>query len=132
MVKTRKTSAKTQSGNSAKPATKQDLRLVKQDLRLVKQDVKLVKRELKKDMMVFKKETEKRFDGVDKRLDNTDSNFSKLLREIKEQEEETRRHFDVIAEQLRHDLLYGAVNDKVEQNTDRIEKIEKHVGLVSA
>lgn len=53
-------------------------------------------------------------------------------RRIVEENKETRRHFDVVAENIRHDLLKGALNDKVEQHEDRIQKLEEHTGLVAA
>lgn len=45
--------------------------------------------------------------------------------------EELKQHFDVIAENIRHDLLKGALNDKIEQHEDRIIRLEQHVGMVA-
>lgn len=56
----------------------------------------------------------------------------RMERRIVEGNKETRRHFDVVAENIRHDLLNGALNDKVEQHEDRIQKLEEHTGLVAA
>lgn len=56
----------------------------------------------------------------------------RIGRRIVEENKETRRHFDVVAENIRHDLLKGALNDKVEQHEDRIQKLEEHTGLVAA
>lgn len=56
----------------------------------------------------------------------------RIGRRIVEENKETRRHFDVVYENMRHDLLKGALNDKVEQHEDRIQKLEEHTGLVAA
>lgn len=55
-----------------------------------------------------------------------------IERHMVKENEETRRHFDVVYENMRHDLLKGALNDKVEQHEDRIQRLEEHTGLVVA
>ena len=45
--------------------------------------------------------------------------------------EELKQHFDVIAENIRHDLLKGALHDKIEQHDDRILHLEQHAGLAA-
>lgn len=77
---------------------------------------------------------------INKRLDQHDEQFKLVLEYIKNDGEETRRkmeewkdetkqHFDVISENIKHDLLKGALNDKIEQHDDRIVRLEKHAGL---
>lgn len=43
-------------------------------------------------------------------------------------EERIKRHFDVFAENIAHDLR-GALNDKFAQHEDRILRLEQHVQL---
>lgn len=43
--------------------------------------------------------------------------------------QETRRHFDFMVETLRHNLIHGALNDKVEQHEDRIRALERRTGV---
>lgn len=50
---------------------------------------------------------------------------------LQEEHTETRRHFDVVAENIRHDLVKGALNDKIEQHEDRIIRLEQHAGLAA-
>lgn len=61
--------------------------------------------------------------------------FTKLRLEIKKEGEETRRHFDVVAEQLFHDLA-GASRDEIEilkdarkDHSRRIRRLERTVGI---
>jgi hypothetical protein len=44
--------------------------------------------------------------------------------------EEVMRHFDVVAEQIKHDFN-GAFSDKVEQHEERLLRLEEHVGLAA-
>lgn len=44
--------------------------------------------------------------------------------------EEVLRHFDVVAEQIKHDFN-GAFSDKVEQHEERLLRLEEHVGLAA-
>lgn len=48
---------------------------------------------------------------------------------ITKEGEETRRHFDVVAENIKHDFQ-GAFHDKLEQHEDRIVRLEGRVGLI--
>ena len=59
----------------------------------------------------------------------------KLLHEMVTKEEmvqfqkEIKHYFDIIAENIRHDLVRGALNDKVQQHEDRILRLEKHAAI---
>ena len=50
---------------------------------------------------------------------------------IKASEERTKRHFDVVVEDIRHDLE-GANKDEIEVTKDRVTRLEKHTGLMAA
>lgn len=53
-----------------------------------------------------------------------------VKKQMKEDKEEIKRHFDVVAENLLHDFR-GALNDKVQNHENRIVRIEEHVGLIA-
>lgn len=55
----------------------------------------------------------------------------RMEQRITKEGEETRRHFDVVAENIKHDFLHGALPDKIEQHEDRIVRLETHVGLAA-
>ena len=65
------------------------------------------------------------------RFKTVDQQFQTLMEYIKNEAEETRRHFNVVAENIHHDMLKGALNDKVEQHEDRIQLLEQHAGLAA-
>jgi hypothetical protein len=62
-----------------------------------------------------------RFDGVDSRFDSVDSRFDSVDRRIEAEHETTRRYFDVVAEDLRHDVQ--AVAEGVLSNTRAIDEL---------
>ena len=62
-----------------------------------------------------------RFDGVDSRFDSVDSRFDSVDRRIQAEHETTRRYFDVVAEDLRHDVQ--AVAEGVLSNTRAIDEL---------
>ncbi|MBI1812506.1 hypothetical protein HY285_02600 [Candidatus Peregrinibacteria bacterium] len=62
----------------------------------------------------------------------------KMEKKLEEKFEETKRHFDVTVEKIRHDLK-GANKDQIEVLKDRstshekrIVRLEQHAGLVAA
>ena len=57
--------------------------------------------------------------------------IGKLYDANRQWKEELKHHFDVVAENIHHDMMHGALSDKVEQHADRIRRVEQHVGLVS-
>lgn len=65
-------------------------------------------------------EHDKRFDGVDSRLDEHDKRFVSLETRIAESQTATRRHFDVVAEDLRGDLKVV-----IDQNTTTSKKLDR-------
>lgn len=78
-------------------------------------------------------------DALEKKLTSslTESITASLIQIIKKEGEETRRHFDVVAEDIRHDLA-GANRDEISVLRDakvdyssRITKIETVVGLAA-
>lgn len=63
---------------------------------------------------------------IEERLSAHDSQFDKLLEAIEASNEETKRHFDVVAEALRHDLI-GIHSDKIANQSDRLSDHEKRL-----
>jgi archaellum component FlaC len=94
-------------------------------------------------------ELEERIGRVDQRVDRVEKHVVQLSQdlvalkdELQEQEralhEETRRHFDVLAEQLFHQAL-GAHKDEIESLKDgkadherRIRRLEEAAGVIAA
>lgn len=56
-----------------------------------------------------------------------DQQFQMVMEYIRTEAEETRRHFGVIAEDIRHDFQ-GAFHDKLVQHDDRLLRLERHNG----
>ena len=54
---------------------------------------------------------------------------SELLRQIRAEADETRRHFDVVAERMLHEFR-GAFGDRTSQHDDKIENHEHRLGVV--
>jgi len=99
------------------PATKADMKAMKGDINTLKEDIKAMKGE------------------HDEKFTTIEEQFQKVLEYIREDGEETRRHFDVTVEQIRHDLE-GANKDKIEtlddakvDHEERITHLEKVVGV---
>ncbi len=46
-------------------------------------------------------------------------------KEREKDKKEIKHHFDVVAENIRHDFLHGAIADKVSQHEDRIRRLEE-------
>jgi len=63
------------------------------------------------------------------RFTTTDEQFQRIFGHIDRQAAEIMRHFDVVAEQLRHDAL-GANRDDIEIVKDRVTRLEHYTGLV--
>ena len=55
--------------------------------------------------------------------------FEHVDKKIAASEERTKRHFDVVAENMRHDYL-GAYKDRIENLDIRVQRLEHHTGLV--
>lgn len=73
--------------------------------------------------------------GIMEYLARNESNIfdvRKRLEELekcaREDKEDIKRHFDVVAENLLYDFK-GALNDKIQNHENRIVRIEEHVGL---
>jgi len=90
------------------PATKQDLRLLEQQL-MRRIDVKFEERDAR-----LIKHFER---AIDKAITTS--------------QQEILRHFDLTVETIRHDLL-GANADEVASLADRVNRLERHVGLTPA
>jgi hypothetical protein len=45
--------------------------------------------------------------------------------------DEILRHFDLVVETIRHDLL-GANRDEIESVKDRVGRLKRHTGLIHA
>lgn len=54
-----------------------------------------------------------------------------LEEQIAVSETRMKDHFDLVAENIRHDFN-GAFGDKIEQHEDRLVRLERHAGLRSA
>lgn len=76
------------------------------------------------------------FEDMERRFQNLEHGFEALEKDVatqlKESEGRVKRYFDVIAENIRHDLLKGALHDKIEQHEDRIQRLEQQTGLIPA
>lgn len=66
-----------------------------------------------------------------KYYDQTDKNIGELRQDMTAWKKEIIHEFYVVAENIRHDLLKGALHDKIEQHEDRIIRLEQHVGLAA-
>ncbi len=62
--------------------------------------------------------------------DRTERRFIELDEKIERKAEETKRYFDVVAEDMRHDYL-GAHKDRIENHEDRIRRLEKKTGVAA-
>lgn len=78
---------------------------------------------------------DEKVDKLDARVGKLDENVEKLDVKVEACKAEMVRHFDVVAENLRHDVL-GALNDLANLFRDlranhetRIRRLERHVGL---
>ena len=48
-----------------------------------------------------------------------------LEEKMERNKKEVKHHFDVVAENIRHDFQHGAIADKVSQHEDRIRRLEE-------
>jgi predicted nucleic acid-binding Zn-ribbon protein len=71
-------------------------------------------------------------DEIGKLYDANEKWKDEILEANEKWKDELKKHFDVIAENIHHDMLKGALNDKVEQHEDRIQNLEQHTGLIAA
>lgn len=76
------------------------------------------------------------FENMERRFQNLEHSFEALEKnvaaQLKESEGRVKRYFDVVAENIRHDFLHGALPDKIEQHEDRIRRLEQRAGLITA
>lgn len=68
----------------------------------------------------------------DGRTSDLEKRMNVLEQKMEKGFEETKQHFDVVAENIHYDMLKGALNDKVEQHEDRIVRLEQRAGLAAA
>lgn len=80
---------------------------------------------LRHEFAAMREEMDTRFRVIDSRFDGVDSRFDAMDRRIEGEHETTRRHFDVVAEDLRHDLQ--AVAQGVLSNTRAIHELRSDV-----
>ena len=69
--------------------------------------------------------------GIMEYLTRNEEEIHNLKQQLKGDKKEIKHHFDVVAENIHHDLLHGALNDKVELHEDRILRLEQHAGLAA-
>jgi septation ring formation regulator EzrA len=81
---------------------------------------------------------EQKFDARAYRFDGLEHRFDDLVGKVEEFKDEMTRHFDVVVEDLRHDLI-GARSDELEvlkncrqDHEKRIRRLEKSAGLIAA
>jgi hypothetical protein len=58
--------------------------------------------------------------------------LGKLYSANEQWKEELKQHFDVVAENIKHDFQRGAIADRVAQHDDDIRVIKRHLNLQSA
>ena len=68
-------------------------------------------------------------DSIGKHYDATERWKNEILEHMSKWKEEMHRHFDVVAEELRHDVL-GAFRDHTSTVERRFLRLERHCGLV--
>ncbi|MBI2117523.1 hypothetical protein HYT95_01355 [Candidatus Peregrinibacteria bacterium] len=85
------------------PATKRDLKNLQQDI-----DAKF------KSIDGQFESIDERFKSVDVQFKSVDVQFQTVMKYIRAEAEETRRHFDVVAEDIKHDFK-GAFHDRAVQ-----------------
>lgn len=78
-----------------------------------------------------KKDIKMLMDQIGKLYDANEGWKDEILEANEKWKDELKEHFDTIAENIHHDMLKGALNDKVEQCKDRIVRLEQHVGLAT-
>ena len=76
-------------------------------------------------------------DKLGLRVDELTQRFDQLGFKVDAFKDEILRHFDVIVEDLRHDLI-GARSDEIEvlkdgrlNHAQRLRRLERHIGLVA-
>ena len=99
------------------PDTKDDITLVTKDIALVKDKIGLLQEDI-----AFVKTAIGQLRQANERWKN------EILDANKEWKDEIKRHFDLVAEHLLHDLR-GAHHDKIQQHDDRLVRLERHAGL---
>jgi hypothetical protein len=87
----------------------------------------LTVRELKTEIEGRFADVDRRFGEVDRRFTEVDRRFDRLEARMHEEHIETRRHFDVIAEQLRTDmkLMVEGCYSRLDNHERRIQALEK-------
>jgi hypothetical protein len=82
----------------------------------------------------LKRSTDRRFDhlkrSTDLRFDRLGREMRQMRREIRQLSEDTRRHFDVVAESLRDDLrifadAIGLHSERLDGHEIRLSKVER-------
>jgi hypothetical protein len=84
-------------------------------------------RELKTDLDGRFGDVDRRFAEVDHRFEEVDHRFDRLEARMHEEHIETRRHFDVVAEQLKTDmkLMVEGCYSRLDDHERRIQALEK-------
>lgn len=99
--------------DASAPATKTDLGSLKQEL---KTDIASLKQEFKTDIASLKKELK------------TDIGLLEI--KFEQWKEEVKEHFNIVAENLRYDLV-GIYKDRTEDHEQRIRRLERKTGLAA-
>jgi hypothetical protein len=81
--------------------------------------------QLKRSMDTRFRTVDRRFRSVDRRFAQVHREFKLVRREIARQAEETRRHFDMVAESLRDDFRIFA--DGIAGQSERLDKHETRI-----
>lgn len=83
--------------------------------------------ELKTELRGRFADVDRRFEQVDRRFEDVDRRFDRLEARMHEEHVETRRHFDVVAEQLKTDvkLIVEGCHNRLDNHERRIQALEK-------
>jgi hypothetical protein len=81
------------------------------------------------DAPATKKDVQMLMEQMGKLYMQTDEKLNGMREEMIQWKQEIADHFDLALENIRHDLLYGALSDKVTQHEDRIFILEKNAGF---
>lgn len=111
---------------------KNDVSTLKQDVSGLKQDVSTLQKDvsgLKQDVSTLKQDVQDlKVDvrGLYEFSARNELQLHELRQEVSASKEEVKRHFDVVAENIRHDFQHGAIPDRLQQHETRITRLEQH------
>ena len=78
----------------------------------------------KRDIAMLMEQMGQYYDKIEQRMED-------MREEMQMWKQELKDHFDVVAENIKHDFLHGTLHDKIEQHEDRLVRLEEHVGIAT-